>query len=237
MTKMNLICLPFAGGSKYSYRQYEDAASSLLNIVTLEYPGRGSRMREPLVTDINRLVEDVFGQLLPLLNGLKYALYGHSLGGVIGYLLTRRILGRKIHPPEHVFITGSGGPGTGQDEKKRYRLNKFEFVEEIRKLEGCPDEVLENDQLLDLFEPILRADFEVSETYVYEGAEPFDIPITVITGSREEVKEDDIRLWQKETIRAIDFRVMEGGHFFIQKRAPEILRLIETKLFPGIENP
>jgi surfactin synthase thioesterase subunit len=60
MTTLNLFCLPFAGGNKYSYRGYGERAPSFLNIVTLEYPGRGARLKEPLLSNIKDLVNDMY---------------------------------------------------------------------------------------------------------------------------------------------------------------------------------
>jgi surfactin synthase thioesterase subunit len=49
--KMNLVCLSFAGGNKYSYRYLIEKAPSFLNIITLKYPGYGTRRHEPLISE------------------------------------------------------------------------------------------------------------------------------------------------------------------------------------------
>jgi surfactin synthase thioesterase subunit len=230
MKKINLFCLPFAGGNKHSYRQYKLRSPSFLNIIPLEYPGRGARINEALPTDTQEIVDDLYEQIKGNLEE-GYALYGHSMGGLIAYLLTKKIIECGHRPPLHLFVTGAAGPSSARGRGKQlHLLDKTEFLEEVGKLRGLPDELLADHALMDFFEPMLRADFKVSETYSYEESDPMDVPITVITGSEEEMKKEEINVWQKESSRRVDFRVMEGHHFFIYSHVVEIVDLIVRKL-------
>ncbi len=49
MKEIKLFCLPFAGGNRYSYREFTAKAPSFLKVIPLEYPGRGNRVHEELV--------------------------------------------------------------------------------------------------------------------------------------------------------------------------------------------
>jgi surfactin synthase thioesterase subunit len=231
MDKINLFCLPFAGGSRYSYRLYEDNMPPFINIIPLEYPGRGARMREPLLESTDHILDDLYEQVKDKLDQRSYAFYGHSMGGLMTCLLARKVIENKKTPPLHLFITGTTGPSSlSRTQKKRHLLDKKAFIEEVRNLNGSPDEILQNDELLDYIEPILRADFKVTENYVYSADECLDIPMTVITGTKEDMKMEDIYLWQKETKVAVDFRRMPGHHFFIYKYPYEIIQIIAKKL-------
>jgi surfactin synthase thioesterase subunit len=231
MDSINLVCLPFAGGNKYSYRCFEKIAPSFLTITTLEYPGRGSRSKEPLMRDIDSLAHDLFGQLKEIIKDGNYAFYGHSMGGLLACLVTRKVLDNNFFPPGHLFITGTTGPSAhSRSEKKTSLMDKEEFIQELIRLKGGPDEILQNRELLDYFEPILRADFEVSESYLYDEVAPMNIPITVITGMEEDMEEADIRSWQKETNFAIDFKRLPGHHFFILDFPEVIIDVIMKKL-------
>jgi surfactin synthase thioesterase subunit len=232
MNPINLFCLPFAGGNKYSYRAYEDNTSAKLKILTIEYPGRGERIKEPLITNMEGLVADSFKRIKPLIKGMPYAIYGHSMGGLVAYLLCRKIFDTTgMIRPLQLFITGTVGP-VCQAKKgiKRHLLPKSQFVEEIRSLDGCPEEVLGNDEILDYFEPILRADFRVSETYQYIKEEPLNLPVTVITGTEEDMLAEEIESWQSETTQSIEFSRMPGKHFFILNYPGELLRTFSRKL-------
>jgi surfactin synthase thioesterase subunit len=231
MKKINIICLPFAGGNKYSYRPYSVSSTASLNFVTLEYPGRGSRIKEDLKFNLDDLVDDLYTQCIALVKEGEYALYGHSMGGLISYLLAKKILANNLNVPKHLFVTGTVGPSASvRLEKKRSLLGKEAFLQEIKDFGGMPEEILKNDELLDFFEPILRADFTVSESYRHTATPLLNIPITVITGSEEDMEIDEIKTWQKETSEPIDFKVLSGGHFFIYGHVETILQIISNKL-------
>ncbi|MEO6637124.1 MAG: thioesterase domain-containing protein [Ginsengibacter sp.] len=230
-SKVNIFCLPFAGGNKYSYREFKKRAPSFLNFISLEYPGRGGRIREPLLSDTQALVNDLYKEIEPMVDANEYAIYGHSLGGLMTYLLTRKLVENGHRPPLHLFVTGTTGPSSlSRIEKKRHLLPKAEFIQELKDLKGMPDEILASDELLEYCEPILRSDFMASEKYIHEECEPFDIPITVITGHQEEMESTDIALWQKETIRPVDFKKFPGNHFFIYQHIPAIIQIISNKI-------
>jgi surfactin synthase thioesterase subunit len=227
---INVICLPYAGGNKYSYRAYAEAAPAFLKFITLEYPGRGSRVKEALSINIEYLLDDLYNQCIPYM-GTDYVFYGHSMGGLLSYLLTRKIIDKNDKAPKHLFITGTVGPSAARRlEKKRSLLGKEEFLQEIKNFGGMPDEILQNDELLDFFEPILRADFTVSESYRHKPVSPFDIPLTVITGSEEDMEIEEIRTWQQEAKNPVDFKVLSGGHFFINQHVESIVYIIARKL-------
>jgi surfactin synthase thioesterase subunit len=230
--KINLVCLSFAGGNKYSYRYLNEKAPSFLNIITLEYPGRGTRIHEPLISDMGILVEDLYRQVKQLADrGERYAIYGHSLGGLTAYALTLKLLKNRHRQPERIFITGTTGPSsTSRSEKRRSLLPRDEFIKEIKELGGMPEEILKSEEMLNFLEPILRNDFSLSETYAYEAHAPLDIPLTVITGTEEDMEREDILLWQKESSQPVDFKELPGGHFFIMEHTEQLLEIISKRL-------
>lgn len=232
MKKINLYCLAFAGGNKYSYREFADKAPSFLNIIPLEYPGRGARVKEPLLSNIVALVDDLYSQVKANGDQKEYAIYGHSMGGLTGYLLAKKLVENGHRAPLHLFITGTSGPSAiSRTEKKRYLLETSEFIQEIKDLDGMPDEILSNEELLQYFEPILRSDFKASETYLHEGTDPVNIPITVITGTEEDMELEEIYLWQKESSYKVDFKQLPGKHFFIFQHIYQIFEIITQKIY------
>jgi surfactin synthase thioesterase subunit len=231
MNKLNVFCLPFAGGNKYSYRGYVRHAAPNLNIIPIELPGRGSRFKEQLLTSADEMANDVLNQLEPQLNE-PYAIYGHSMGTVIGYLVTRKIIERNLPRPRFLVMTGSGGPSVDYNEPVRYLLPKNEFIQKVRELGGCPEEILQDENMMLFFEPILRADFQVVETFDYTELPPFDIPITVMVGLNEKATYNDALAWKKETTGKVEVRQFPGKHFFIfdyEKEIVEIINNLSTK--------
>lgn len=227
--KITIFFLPFAGGSKYSYNQFKQLAPSWMKVLPLDLPGRGSRFQEELLSNVDDVVDDLFRQIKDYTNE-PYAIYGHSMGATLAYLVTRRVIEEGHNAPLHLFLTGSSGPASGRKRKVRSTLPKQEFIEEVQTMGGSPDEVLKDASLMEFFEPILRSDFKVLESYKHTPKTPLNIPITIIIGADEEITEEEGRAWQKETAKPIDFRVMPGNHFFILDAYKDILYLISSKL-------
>jgi surfactin synthase thioesterase subunit len=222
MTFATLFCLPYAGGSQYSYQGYCSYAPDGLQVVPVELPGRGARYAEPLLTDICLMVDDVFGRLKDQLYE-PYALYGHSMGALLVYLLSRRIVAEKLPPPRHLFCTGCRGPSARETGAPWHLLPDNEFVAKLKGLGGSPDELLENEDLMRFFVPILKADLQAVETYRHVPSDPLDIPISVWIGCDENVTVQEARAWQQETTGPFEMGQMPGKHFFIFDYEEEIM--------------
>jgi surfactin synthase thioesterase subunit len=237
MNKINLFCLPFAGGSKYSYRDFEENTVPFLNIFPLEYPGRGARNGEFLLKVIDLLVDDVYKQIKETLIEADYAIYGHSMGGLIGWLLARKIIDEGHKPPLHLFISGASSPcSVSRRNIKMHSFEKVELVKELERLKGSSDEILKNLEFLEYYEPILRADFEAVETYEYKESNPIEVPFTVITGTEEDFEQDDVVSWQKESTYEVDFKLMNGHHFFIFNQPISMIDIFSGKLVHQINS-
>jgi surfactin synthase thioesterase subunit len=95
---------------------------------------------------------------------------------------------------------------------------------------GCPPEVLADRELLEFFEPILRADFQAFETWPVVSGPPIDVPIVVSRGSEDEVSEAAARAWALETRHPITYTEFAGGHFFILQHWAAIGSMIREHL-------
>ncbi len=231
MLKVNLFCLPFAGGSSYSYDGYKKSAPPDINVIPIEIPGRGTRFKEKLLTDIHKITDDIFNQVKEHLQH-PYAIYGHSMGSLLGYLLTKKISYEQLPLPKHLFFTGCNGPSVIENEPPRHLLPKDQFISKLKEIGGSPDEILEDDELMRFFEPILRADFQATDTYSYVESTPFEVSITCMIGLKEKTTDEKVQTWQKETTKRLDIKRFPGNHFFIFNYEREILKIIKSKLYP-----
>ena len=223
---VNLFIFPFAGGSSYSFEFFKK--NGLTGIHALDYPGRGKKLMHPSMDNVFNVVDSLYDEIKNRLNG-PYCFYGHSMGTLISYLLIQKLKSNNQMLPHHLFVSGRGAPSVPIGES-RHDLPHKEFWQRIKELGGCPDEVLENADLMDFFEPILRTDLKAIETYQYEDAEPLKIPITILLGKDDKVTSEEAILWQKETIHPIDIQYFDGGHFFILDHAKEISDLMKAKM-------
>jgi surfactin synthase thioesterase subunit len=227
--KMTLFCLPFAGGSNHSYRELTSAINHDLHIEVISLPGRGNRIMEPLLRDMTEIVDDVYRVLKSKLQ-TPYAIYGHSMGTLVGYLVTRKILQAGLPAPLHLFFSGRGGPSVKYDEPLTQHLTKAEFITKLKQLGGSPDEILNDASLMDFFEPILRADFQAVENFSFEVTDPFHIPISVMIGTEEKTTREHAQAWQEVSHLPINLFEFTGKHFFIFDHKIEIMNYVNDKL-------
>ena len=134
--------------------------------------------------------------------------------------------------PLHLFVSGRPAPGVRDDEEPIHQLPRDEFIEAIRGYSGTPEEVLQNRELMELVEPLLRADFAVSETYrPVPEREPLEVPVTALGGvGDEDVSEEELDAWRNETRGPFRKQMFDGGHFFLTERSAEVLALVRREL-------
>lgn len=221
-----IFTFPFAGGSKYSYNLFRKFLPENILLEPLELPGRGERIGENLVPDLNAMAEDVYQAIKNKLPE-RYVFYAHSMGTILAYLVTQKILRDGLNPPLHLFLTGASGPSNPERERDRHLLPTPEFKEKLNEYGGSPDEVLQNDDLFTFFEPILRNDFKAVETYYYDEPEQkLNIPLTVLYGSSEKITREEVELWKLETTAEVNIRQFPGGHFFIYDYPAEVMKIL-----------
>src|SRR5262249_21000644 len=156
------------------------------------------------------LADDALGAVLPRLDG-PYALFGHSLGALVAFELARRLKHLYQRPAAHLFVSGHCAPQLPPQPDNDYKLAMPHCVDRPRQLAGTPDEVRADPELLALVAPILRADFEASDTYQYRPAPPLDCPITVFGGHVDpEAPTDTLPPWQEQTTAGCDVRILPG---------------------------
>jgi surfactin synthase thioesterase subunit len=229
INKEVLFLLPYAGGNCYCLRGLIPELSPI-EVVSLEYPGRGKRINERLLRTSEEIVCDLFDCVMNHINNCTdFYIYGHSMGTLMGYLLIHKVLKDTGKKPKHFFVSGRGGPSI-VDNTARFLLPSHEFRENLKELGGCPEEVLKNNELMNFFEPVLRADFESIETYHHIPATKLNVPITGFHGLNGDTNAVDMNLWQQESIYPIRIFGFSGNHFFIFDHWKEIGAIINETI-------
>ncbi|GFE67428.1 thioesterase II family protein [Chroococcus sp. FPU101] len=228
--KLRLFCFPYAGGSAWVFRPWLNHLPSFIELCPLELPGRGKRWTETPFTNLDSLIQTLGTAILPHLNR-PFAFFGHSMGAMISFELTRLLSQKYEINPVYLFVSGCRAPQLRDPNPPIYNLPEPEFIAEIRRLNGTPDAVLENAELMELVLPALRADFEMLETYKYTDASSLNCPIAVFGGLQDiEVSHEDLQAWQVQTNQAFSLQMFEGNHFFIDSARSLLLTSITTRL-------
>lgn len=233
LKNIKLFCLPYAGGSSNIYSGWGKCLNHSIEIHPIELAGRGKRYTDYLYDNIEQATDDVYEIVEGNIgdSSFDYAIFGHSLGGLIAYELIHRIKLKAKRQPVHVFFSGAKAPHFNKEKDKTYDLPNEEFKQKVSELGGTPREVLENDELLSVFLPILRADFKINETYEYvERQDKIDCDITVLSGKKDDIKLNEIVEWRKHTAGKCNIYMLEGDHFFINTHSDDVIKIINNTL-------
>lgn len=228
--RMRMFCFPYAGGGASIYRGWGASLPADIEVCPVQLPGRESRMREAPFTRSEPMIQALVEGLQPYMN-LPFVFFGHSMGAAIGFELARELRRRGQAQPAHLFVSGRRAPQTPAREEPIYGLPEPEFLIKLRELNGTPEEVLQHEELMKLLIPLLRADFEVNETYAYTPEEPFDFGLSAFGGlGDEDVTRDDVAAWQEHTSGRFRMRMLPGDHFFLHGSKDMVLEAVSRDL-------
>ncbi|HEY0192907.1 MAG TPA: alpha/beta fold hydrolase, partial [Kofleriaceae bacterium] len=227
---LRLICLPYAGGGASVFRTWPAALPPQIEVWAIELPGRETRAREAPLASRRVLVQQLTEALMPRLHA-PFAIYGHSMGSLLAFDLTRELRRRGGPRPEHLFMSGRRAPQL-PEVVPMHDLPEPQLIERLRQLGGISDAVLAERELMDYFLPLLRADLSIVEAEPYTAAPPLDVPITAL-GGREDtrVPEADLTPWGEQTTGRFEHEMFDGGHFFLQQVGkPALLASLSRRL-------
>ncbi|MES2039343.1 MAG: alpha/beta fold hydrolase [Pseudomonadota bacterium] len=220
---MKIIAYPFAGGSSYSYaRLSREHAHEWL---VLDPPGHGSNMRQPLMHSIPEMVSALLEPTLRATAGNPYILFGHSMGAYIALAMLDRLVELGASLPQRLVLSGAAAPHS-RALQHHAELPHKEFLEWVANMGGISAEVLAEPQLVELFEPILRADIGAAEAYIDGSLRQYDVPVRVLLGQDDRIALADGRPWAECFVHAPEVHTFAGGHFFLFDEVEKVQSLI-----------
>ncbi len=228
-TKLTLFCFPCAGASAMSYLHWRRLLPDGIDIRPVELPGRGSRIAEPFIRNFVALAAQLSEEIAEA-QPQNYGFFGHSLGGLLAYACAQRLQGMQRQLPRAIFIVCCAAPSK-RDEAGFASLTQDEtLIERLRHLDGTPPEVFEHSDLLRLTLDTAAADFAVCASYRFEIQKPLEIPLFVFGGRDDEIAEEALAAWQKETTFPLALDMFDGGHFFMKQVEAAFLHRLQERL-------
>lgn len=224
-TRLRLFCLPYSGASAMVYVRWRRVLPDWLQVCPLELPGRGMRMDEPLQRDIGALAAQLADEISRDLNG-PYALFGHSLGGLLAFELAHALKARNVPAPLALFASGTAGPARRDVSEYAREKTDEQLIARLRDLQGTAEAALANRELMQLMLPILRADFLLCASFRYGPRAPLAMPIHVFGGRQDSVRVDELLDWQEETTTGFSLDMFEGHHFYLMDDPASLLRCL-----------
>jgi surfactin synthase thioesterase subunit len=222
-----LICVPYAGGGPSAFRDWHEE-SRFFDIVTVHLPGRESRIAEPAFTSLQAIIDNLARALCEFEQ--DFALFGHSMGGIIAFELARALDRAGCRGPKALFIASCPPPHWPR-ATQLHALPTDELLESLSSLGGISPEVLEQRDLLDLMVPTLRSDLAIVDDYSYLDGKPLTQPIHVFTSDGDpQCGVSEMRGWRLHTTGEFTLTQQAGDHFFPFRHVRSVLDNIERQL-------
>jgi surfactin synthase thioesterase subunit len=179
-------------------------------------PGREVRLGERPMFTAEQIVEGLHTEVGPRLGETPFAIFGHSMGTLLGLEWARRIAADGLPGPKQLFVSGRNAPQALFPHRGLHRLGDEAFVAELNtRYGGLPDGFLDDDELRGVFLPILRADITVVETYEFQAGERLRCPIMGFAGIDDQsVSEVGLEAWREITAGEFSWRRFSGDHFY-----------------------
>ena len=212
---LRLFAFHHAGGSRALYQGWAGRLPAGWELRTPDAPGHGTLFGQPLVDDLDRLVDHFLERIGPELTE-PYALFGHSMGGMVACALTHRLVDEGRTPPVWLGVSATRLPGTPPLTGPRHTLDDQQLRDYIRDMGGTPREVLDDPDMWELFAPLIRADFRVVDAPRPKYERPLPVPLSAF-GGRFDASLPPERLtgWAGECEEFLGLRLFDGGHFYL----------------------
>lgn len=231
--EVQLFILPYAGGSIAAFKRLTDLIDERIDVVTVEYPGRGTRVKEPLVDNIEALIKDAIKFCYERRNNsIPYAVMGYSMGSVMAY----EMLARKALPGElrHFFVSAEVSPKERSLELRKVSNPTNErLLERARSLGGLDERMLCNKRFFDIFIRPMLSDYRLFFEYRFPGYQEKLKADTTFFYCEQDTSLIDIEKWSELIEGKYDFHEMGENHFFINQHYQEMAKVINDTLVQG----
>lgn len=232
LPKIKLFCFPHAGGGSSVYREWDFNDDIEVHAAIL--PGRETRFTEPPISKMENLISKLSNVMLEYLD-TPFAFFGHSMGALIAYELACKIHRLYGVSPIHLFVSGKSAPQLETQQPSIHNMPRDMFLDKIRSLGGTPKEIIENQEALELYEPLLRGDFKLCDTYRFTNRERLNCPMSILGGYQDNMTSmDSLEKWNELTTGSVMVKMYHGDHFFIRTQELKVQQYIYQRLISDV---
>jgi medium-chain acyl-[acyl-carrier-protein] hydrolase len=156
-----------------------------------------------------------------------HMLFGHSMGGNIAYALSQRRAKRGAPLARAIFVSACAPPNSPKSHPL-HMLPTDQLRNALRNYDPMGFPFDRNPDLWDIFEPIIRADFQLVETY---APQPGKIPIPLCAFSGVDdviVPAQIIDGWRDAAGGLFAHHSLPGDHFFLRDHIEQIVKVVDN---------
>ncbi|MGP3684277.1 thioesterase II family protein [Streptomyces sp. IBSNAI002] len=213
--KALLVCLPHAGSGAFQFRPWQELLGPDIALLAVQLPGRESRWREEPLTGMAEVLDELAPALAARID-LPYAVFGHSMGALVGYELART-LGREHGLRPLGFVASACRAPDDQGEPSRTPLlTDQELVDELVAEGAVPAALAANSRLASAVARPLRGDSAICDSYAPPAEDTLlPCPVGAWRGRDDAgVTDEHIRRWRAWSAGADTVRTFPGDHFY-----------------------
>ena len=228
---MQLFCFTFAGGTAAFFDALEKQCGGHISFVKLEYPGHGTRRKEPLCSTFQEVAADFYAAIKERYDGGGYALLGYSMGSITLTEMLRTILAKNELPlPQAVFLAAHIPAVEVHLEQYTEEAADDYVKQRTISFGGVPERLLNNKSFWRMYLPLYKADYRMISRYDFAALQfTSDVP-AVIFYSESDTPRAEIRAWKNYFIGECEFIEYSGPHFFINEHCAEMAQVILKRL-------
>jgi len=158
------------------------------------------------------------------------ALLGYCSGALVAFELARS-LAASGQPPVRLIACASPGPQVIDRNRGVHQMPRPRLISYLREYEITPELILGDEDVFGVFEPAIRADFELFEAQPHRPGPALELPVSVLGGRHDHgVEFDELLAWRDVTAAEFSVRLLPGGHGFIATGAEATARALRTEL-------
>ena len=158
-----------------------------------------------------------------------FAFFGHSMGAVVAFELARLLRKRGLPQPAFLIASAARAPQFRRDHVPPPAPTEGQLLEELRRLDGIPAEVLDDPAALRAILPALQADTALYRQYVYSEGAPLPFPIHSWGGASDpNITREQLDAWREPTTSSYAMRFFPGGHFYLNTARAEFLAALNA---------
>ena len=227
---MQLFILPYAGGSIAAFRRLTDLIDERIDTVTVEYPGRGTRIKESLAKDIESLIDDASLYCLARRQvDVPYAIMGYSMGSILAYeMLSRNVLPGVL---KHFFVSAEVSPKDRSIELRKVLDPTDErILERVKKLGGLNERMLQDTRFAEIYIKPMLSDYRLFFSYHFNGQCKKIKTDTTFFYCEEDTALEDVAKWSELIEGQFCYHEIGNNHFFINQYYKEMAGIINQSL-------
>lgn len=223
---MRLYCFPHAGATTSVYRPWQ---ASGVEVVGVDRPGRGTRVREPKIYDYPELVAATAEYVAADLKDagcVPFATFGHSFGAMLSLAVAaavERIVGT---PPVRAVVSAALPPRLQPPVDDTAGMTDDDLLAKIAADGGTAPELLSSPAMAGYLVGLMRDDYAVRQQFPRDIGLRVGFPLTMVA-ARDDVHLSPQQMWAwgEHTTGPCGRAEVPGGHFAAVRMPAEMISI------------